>query len=463
MKKTDHLTSFRRELMNTTETPNTLAVFRPHRTQTIFSCKRNAWLLLDAFKKITPNPTFKILLDLANTFPSNIDRAPIDDLFYIYPYLSISFRYKNVVLDFMDKKNIDEGTKLNRAKILQFLAFCDGYSSWENMAYHLGQSDQKLITFSFQREEPNDQLSVFTFYDDETHANHGAKLAIPLLCFPEYEVRKLLGCATPHHHQRLLIAHLLRAIPLNIPDKPTEERYIEIIYGYFRDIQHIHTELLITELDIRQLIEFEMQKRSENVAISPSSMAPQRESAFKALLELISLEEDIFKKSQLAISFIQNSKFQFHEILNILQLFQNIDTDKPLAYKKLSLDADLHDLIQPWFQYVCEQLRLMKDEIQSYLFHDFSEDSGQKDIEDLYPYFIAKELTISNIMYEIVNDMLSIEADYLLKLDVDNSRITFENELSKGERFKARETFGSFGVTVDRNKKIDMVHCDIAG
>ncbi|USQ15540.1 hypothetical protein J2N86_16070 (plasmid) [Legionella lytica] len=175
------------------------------------------------------------------------------------------------------------------------------------------------------------------------------------------------------------------------------------------------------------------------------------------------MEKDILKKSQRAISLIQNSTPQFHELLDTLKLFQHINTDKPLAYKKLSLDADLHDLIQPWFQYVCEQLRLMKDEIQSYLFHDFSEDSGQKDIEDLYPYFIAKELTISNIMYKIVNDMLSIEADYLLKLDVDNSRITFENELAKGERFKARETFGSFGVTVDRNKKINMEHCDIAG
>ena len=139
----------------------------------------------------------------------------------------------------------------------------------------------------------------------------------------------------------------------NISDAKTEEQYIEIIYGYFRDIQHIHTELLITELDVRQLIEFELYKRSNKINTSSSNFASQRESAFKNLLELISLEEDMLKKSQLAIPFIQNSQFQFYEVLDILKVFQNIDKDNHLAYKKLRLDNELHYLIQPWLQYIC--------------------------------------------------------------------------------------------------------------
>lgn len=461
MKKTDHLTSSWRELMNTIDTPNRLAVFSPYRTQTIFSCKRNAWLLLDAFKKITPTPTFKTLLELFNTFPSHIHRTPIDDLFYIYPYLSISFRYKNAVLDFMDKKNINKETKLNRTKILQFLAFCDGYSSWENMAYHLSQSEKNLLTFSFQRDHKNHQLNAFSFYDDDTHTGHGMKLEMPILCFPEEDEKKLWGRAIPQHHLKILIANLLRVIYPNIPDANTEEQYIEIVYGYFRDIQHIHTELLITEQDVRQLIEFELHKRSNKINISSSNLASQRESSFKSLLELISLEKDMLKKSQLTISFIQNSTFHFHEVLDILKLFQNIDIDKHLAYKKLRLDNELHDLIQPWIQYICEQLMLMKDDVQRYLFNDFLE--KPEDLKDIHPYFIAKELTVSNLMYEIGNDSLHIEAEYLLTLELDNSRILLDEEVAKEMRFKEDKASGSFGIKIDRNKKIHMEHCDIDG
>ena len=292
-----------------------------------------------------------------------------------------------------------------------------------------------------------------------THPTHGVKLEVPLISFPQYDARKLWGRATPQHHLKSLIAKLLRVIYGIIPNEKTEEQYIDIIYSYFRDIQHIHPELLITELDIRQLINFGMTKFSEKV--ESSLMDSQRKPSFKSVLEIISLEKDILKKSQLAISFIQNSTLHFHELLEILKLFHNIDTDKHLAYKMLHLDPDLHDLIRPWVQYLCEQLMLMKDEIQSFLFHNYTEGSGQDDIEDSYPYYIAKELTVFNLMYGMKDDLLNIEADYLLKLDLDNSRITYVDEFGNDVRFETRKASGSVGFTIDRNKKINIEHCDI--
>ncbi|WP_428411367.1 hypothetical protein [Legionella sp.] len=103
----------------------------------------------------------------------------------------------------------------------------------------------------------------------------------------------------------------------------------------------------------------------------------------------------------------------------------------------------------------------MKDDVQRYLFNDFLE--NPEDLEDIHPYFIAKKLTISNLMYELQHDLLSIEADYLLKLELDNSRIVLDDEVAKEKRFKERKASGSFGIKIDQNKKIHMEHCDIDG
>lgn len=217
-------------------------------------------VLLDALKTISPTPTINTLLEISSALPSIIDRSPRDNLFYVYPYLSTYFDYKKVILDFMANKNVDKNTKINRSKILQFLAFCDGYPSWENMKYHLSQSKKSIVTFSFQHNIQSSQLNVFTFYDDDKHSNHGAQLKTPRIKFPEYDTRNLWGRVTPQHHLHLLIAQLLSIINPIALDEETEEQYVRILYRYFRDIEQIHTELLITELDILQLIDFELNK-----------------------------------------------------------------------------------------------------------------------------------------------------------------------------------------------------------
>ena len=207
--------------MSHPENLNPINSFYPKRTQTIYSCKRNAWLLLDALKLMTPAPTFDTLLELSSALPSIRDRSPRDNLFYIYPYLSTYFNYKKVILDFIANKSMDSDTKINRSKILQFLAFCDGYPSWENMKYHLRQSKKSIVTFSFQHDTRNHKLNVFTFYDDDGHSNQGTQLTIPKINFPDYDTRHLWGRVTPQHHLHLLIAQLLSIINPIPLDKET--------------------------------------------------------------------------------------------------------------------------------------------------------------------------------------------------------------------------------------------------
>ncbi len=114
--------------MNNIPLKNNSNYLKPYQTQTIYSCKKNAWFLINALKNITSNPTLEILVEISSIFPSNLERAPIDDLFYLYPYIASFYNYKKKVSDFISKKEINLNDQINLSKILQFLAFCDGYT-----------------------------------------------------------------------------------------------------------------------------------------------------------------------------------------------------------------------------------------------------------------------------------------------------------------------------------------------
>ncbi|MFO9661712.1 hypothetical protein SDC35_12300 [Legionella pneumophila serogroup 1] len=182
------------------------------------------------------------------------------------------------------------------------------------------------------------------------------------------------------------------------------------------------------------------------------------------LLLNIHSEKDMFKKIELAIAFLKNINIPFYEQLTILKLFQDAKKDHKKAYAKLNLNKDIHDLIDyPWLQLICEQLSFMKDEIKTHLFEDFRTGEGKEDIEDIAPNFIAKDISISDLMYRIEDDKLLIfEADYKVNLifDFENIKLVSEDDY-KDERFNDRQISGSFGVEIDRNKQITYLHSDI--
>lgn len=160
------------------------------------------------------------------------------------------------------------------------------------------------------------------------------------------------------------------------------------------------------------------------------------------LLKEIYSEKDILKKKELAIHFIKNFKTLFHEHLDILKMFQ---------------DSDYSDTVQT----ICEKLNLIKDEIQSYMIEDFLTEEGKYEIHSLQPYFIAKEISLSDLAYEIDGDMLSVDGSYELKTKFDFENIIVNEEELKDERFNDRELFGTFEIRIDRNKKFTIVHSDI--
>jgi hypothetical protein len=176
----------------------------------------------------------------------------------------------------------------------------------------------------------------------------------------------------------------------------------------------------------------------------------QSKPPIEVLLKDISSENDMSKKMKLAISSIQNFKIPFDEQLDILKLLPH-----PHNYYDLNYSEEF-DILQA----VCKKLNLMKDEAQMHLFNDFLTDEGKADIQGLEPYFIAKEISLSNLAYGIEGDMLLIDGNYHLKVKFE-FEIDQNDPISQDERFNDRELFGSFGVKIDKNKKITIEESDI--
>lgn len=164
----------------------------------------------------------------------------------------------------------------------------------------------------------------------------------------------------------------------------------------------------------------------------------QPESDKEVLLKNIYSENDMSKKLELAISFIQNYETSFQNLLGIVKLFQHSEEN---------------------LQFFCEKLNL-KNKIQSYLLKDFLTDEGKAEIHFRQPYFIAKEISLSDLTYEIDDDMLCVDGNYYLKTEFE-FEIDENDPISKDNRFNDRKLFGSFEITIDKNQKIIIVHSDI--
>lgn len=167
----------------------------------------------------------------------------------------------------------------------------------------------------------------------------------------------------------------------------------------------------------------------------------QYKSDVEVFFKNILSEADISKKMELATTAMENLETPLRDLFDILKQFQHLEET---------------------VQAICEKLNLMEAEIELFLFNDFLADEGRYEINSRAPNFIAKEISISNLTYEMDEDVLCVDGNYVLKTEFE-FELDEDDPISKNERFKGREFDGSFGVEIDRNKKITFVHSDIGG
>lgn len=184
--------------------------------------------------------------------------------------------------------------------------------------------------------------------------------------------------------------------------------------------------------------------------LNVSETNKQSKPAIEVLLRNIYSERNILKKIQLAITLLQTHQLPFYEQLDILKLFQQSH--------EFGLHPDFDWLDDVHF--IGKKLSLVNGEVKQYLFNDFLTDDGVAEIHFRQPHFKAKEISLSELTYEIRGDMLIVDGQYNLKTEFEYG-LDEDDLITIDDRFNDCELFGSFGVEIDRDKKITIMHSDI--
>lgn len=154
------------------------------------------------------------------------------------------------------------------------------------------------------------------------------------------------------------------------------------------------------------------------------------------LLRNISSETENNKKFDPANTFIKNFEMPFQDLLNVLNQFQNTAI----------------------IQSVCEKSNL-KEAIRLYLLRDFLSYEGHNEIEMFYQYYRAKDISVSNLIYEVNEDTICIDGEYELTIETE---VESDDESYKElPHFKDRSLLGTFEITIDGNKEITLVDSTI--
>jgi len=147
------------------------------------------------------------------------------------------------------------------------------------------------------------------------------------------------------------------------------------------------------------------------------------------LLKNISSENNMFKKIDLAASFIKNNLIPFTDLVWILEPFKH---SKAL-------------------QSVCEKANL-KEDIKSCILQDFLSDEGKSHLMKFYQNYREKKISLGNLIYKMNTDKICINGLFELILEFN-----FEAPNSNSVD---RSLFGTFDMTID-HKDITMAYsCD---
>lgn len=161
----------------------------------------------------------------------------------------------------------------------------------------------------------------------------------------------------------------------------------------------------------------------------------QSKSSKDFLLKRISSENDMSKKIGMAIPFIQNLETPFKDLWDILKLFQHSEEDMQFACKSSNL----------------------KNEIQQYWFNYFLSDEGENEIDGWFEYYVAKDISLSDLYYKTDEDMICVEGQFDLTIKF-GFQLEDENDREKYPHFQDYLMLGTFEITIDRNKEINMMY-----
>jgi len=227
--------------MNTTSF--LISSFKPYKSQTIFSCKRKATLILSLLKQIHKNPTFLTM--------SSSD-AILSDIYSICSPYHLRTNWVTMIGNYRHQKNLSWDKPISRALLLDILAYCDGYPSWENMQHNLSNLSKDIKTYVLKYDPMlNHTLlggcSAQVFWDNKDKENNGVHLYNPAKKFNQLKIGYAWGYAGSS------VNEFSRALLYSIDQGMTDYTSVltEEFLCYFAQNK---PEILITEFEICQFI-----------------------------------------------------------------------------------------------------------------------------------------------------------------------------------------------------------------
>jgi hypothetical protein len=151
----------------------------------------------------------------------------------------------------------------------------------------------------------------------------------------------------------------------------------------------------------------------------------------ESVLKRITVEADISKKVQLAISFLQSNKTSPQDSLQILKQFEHTEDALQLVGNSLDLEND----------------------IQIFLLNYFIESKSDVQALPLKEYFIAKNVFVEDLSYDFNNDVLVVDGKYNLSFQFEHE---VPEEMKDLPHFNREPMFGEFVISIDKNKKITV-------
>ena len=162
------------------------------------------------------------------------------------------------------------------------------------------------------------------------------------------------------------------------------------------------------------------------------------QAGIESVLKYLSMEKDESKKIEFAVLFVQNNNISFPNMFNLLEQFQQSKNAVQLICENSAFDYVAETSMLNYFLQSKEDLQALP----------------------LREHFVAKNIIIENLVYELITERLNITGLYTIEFEFEFLS-EVEEEMRNMSHFKRDPMFGKFEMTIDRNRQVTIANPSI--
>lgn len=167
-----------------------------------------------------------------------------------------------------------------------------------------------------------------------------------------------------------------------------------------------------------------------------SNRKPSSRSEIDTLLKDITSEEQMTKKLDLAVPFLQNNKMSFPEMFELFEKFQQS---------------------QEAVQTVCENSFFLDHVVRTMLLEYFQKCKADVQALPSRENFVAKNIVIEDLVCGLITERLNVKGLYTIEFEFEHLA-DVEEHMKNMPHFNRDPMFGQFEMTIDRSKQVTIAN-----